>query len=211
MGFGPQSFRFLQVYSFSAMLLTVILFIVFLGLLVNQVVKEVRNKYVDFITISQYILLSIYLILNIINAVFILFDYFKMIYFLNATISTSMEAYLYLNFYQWVLMIYHIKQSNQVIDGGDFKSINKKIMRVEVISSLMLTITFVAILVLRIIYWDDYGQRDWYRIKQLGIIIDLSTLVVFIVAYPAIYLILVRILKANLNVYSDNKSGGYCG
>ena len=96
-------------------------------------------------------------------------------------------------------MIYHIKELNEVIESKDLEGMKKRVSTVEVISSSFLTFMIIILLVSKLIDWSD--PSDDYQIDIVGIIIDFIVFAVFVLAYTAVYFILVRYLEANLNLY----------
>ena len=86
--FGPISNSFVDIYLFIYLLGSVLIHLVFLALLVYYIRCEIRDQYVDFITISQYLLLAIHLELFNVISVMLLFDEIGGLDYMNAIGST---------------------------------------------------------------------------------------------------------------------------
>lgn len=210
LSFGPSDHTFVQVYSFTYLVVNILLQPIFFGLLVHRAVQEIKDKFIDLVTISQYALLAIGLVLDTMLSVMLLFNELSGADYMSTIVSTSLFLYYYLNLYIWILMICHIKELNVITQSHNFKSTKKRIYRIEMATSIIPIMSFIILLVVKFFYFHAVWTKgraspELKSIEVAGIIVDIVLSSVFIIASPIIYYALVKTMKANLYLYYEKQ------
>ena len=179
-------------WTFNIFLLIVTL--IFLILITMRLLKELRSKFMDLITLLQYIIILIYSGTTMTYSILWISDIKLNMFSLFTIIDGMVNLYFTLNLFSWFIMVFHIDKLNRVTDDPNIVGICNHIKRVEkltffTILAVLLThivISIVGLTVSSFFYSDKYYHS-----------VNLTVMLIFIVSLIVLYIKLVKTLKRN--------------
>jgi len=198
---GPRSGSFTDIYDFMTDWLSLLTILWFMVLIFIRLMKEIRSKWIDLVTITQYTTLLVFWVICTYQIlVFQLFDMEYSILLTNVR-QVLVILYFYLNLFWWALMIFHIHQVHKLVDWHHYAHFQKRVAFVEKCTASAIALILLLVSVFLGIAYPSWWSSFSEEFQLLGFIIQILISVIFIVSCIYLYVKLKRTLNNNLNHY----------